>query len=104
MTSLDQTFSALADPTRRTILSQLARGETALSDIARPFKMTQTGVTRHVTVLAEAGLVAVTKRGRTRYCRLQAVPMKAASDWLSDYQQFWNERMEDLARHLGETG
>lgn len=103
MSPLDQTFSALGDPTRRAILAKLALGEAALSEIAEPFDMSQTGVTRHVNVLADAGLVSVTKRGRTRYCRLEAVPMKEATDWLSSYQQFWQDRLTDLASHLGET-
>lgn len=102
MTLLDQTFSALSDPTRRAILARLAEGELSLSEIAAPFEMSQTGVTGHVTVLAKAGLVTVSKRGRTRYCRLEAAPMRAAADWLAQYQRFWRDRLDDLAQHLGE--
>lgn len=103
MTALDQTFSALSDPTRRAILARLSLGETSLSDIAAPFDMSQTGVSRHVNVLATAGLVSVSKRGRTRYCRLEAVPMKAAAAWLHTYREFWQNQMTHLASHLGET-
>lgn len=103
MMHLDRTFSALGDPTRRAILARLALGEAPLSKIAEPFEMSQTGVTRHVNVLAEAGLVSVTKRGRTRYCRLEVTPLKEATDWLNVYQQFWLERISDLAAHLGEV-
>lgn len=102
MTNLDQTFAALGDPTRRAILARLTRGETTLSEVAEPFAMSQTGVTRHVKVLAEAGLVSVSKRGRSRYCRLEAAPMRAASEWLQDYQQFWDLNLQRLAQHLGE--
>ncbi|MEM7778092.1 MAG: metalloregulator ArsR/SmtB family transcription factor [Pseudomonadota bacterium] len=100
MTSLDRTFAALGDGTRRAILARLASGETALSAIAAPFDMSQTAVSKHVRVLSDAGLVRVTKRGRTRYCRLEAAPMKQASDWLGTYQQFWAQQFESLAAHL----
>jgi len=101
MANLDATFSALSDPTRRAILARLSTGETTLSEIAEPFDMSQTGVTRHVSVLESAGLVKVTKRGRTRYCTLQAKPMRAASKWLSNYQKFWDANLVSLAKHLG---
>lgn len=97
---LDRIFAALGDPTRRAILSQLTEGERTLSDLAAPFEMTQTGVTRHVKVLTDAGLVSVTKRGRTRYCQLQAAPMRQASEWLADYQVFWSNNLQNLADHL----
>lgn len=100
MTTLDQTFAALGDGTRRAILARLAQGETALSDIAAPFAMSQTAVSKHVRVLADAGLVHVSKRGRTRYCRLEAAPMKQAADWLETYQTFWEDRFDALAQHL----
>ncbi|MEC9345928.1 MAG: metalloregulator ArsR/SmtB family transcription factor [Pseudomonadota bacterium] len=100
MTTLDRTFAALGDGTRRAILDRLLTGEIALSDIAEPFDMSQTAVSKHVRVLSDAGLVEVTKRGRTRYCRLVAGPMKQASDWLEAYQRFWEYRFDDLARHL----
>ena len=103
MSTLDQTFSALGDPTRRAILAHLTLGEARLSDIAEPFDMSQTGVTRHVHVLQEAGLVVVEKRGRTRYCRLTPAPLEDASNWIADYEQFWANRFEDLARYLGES-
>lgn len=103
MTTLDQTFAALGDGTRRAILARLAQGETALSDIAAPFDMSQTAVSKHVRVLADAGLVRVSKRGRTRYCRLEAAPMKQAADWLETYQTFWEDRFDALAQHLEEN-
>lgn len=100
MPQLDQIFTALGDPTRRAILERLSHDELALSDVAAPFDMSQTAVSKHVRVLTDAGLVRVTKRGRTRYCRLLAVPMKEAVDWLSTYQRFWTDQFDSLAKHL----
>ncbi|GAB5467068.1 MAG: metalloregulator ArsR/SmtB family transcription factor [Rhodospirillales bacterium] len=97
---LDRVFAALGDGTRRAILTRLSRGETPLSEVAAPFEMSQTAVSKHVRVLSDAGLVQVTKRGRTRYCRLQAAPMKEAADWLEAYQRFWEDSFAALAKHL----
>ncbi|MGP1255206.1 MAG: ArsR/SmtB family transcription factor [Kiloniellales bacterium] len=102
MSDLDRTFAALSDGTRRAIVAQLAEGESSLSDLAEPFDMSLTAVSKHVRVLNEAGLVSVSKRGRTRYCRLEAEPMKDASDWLDDYRKFWIDRFDALARYLHE--
>ncbi|UUX49524.1 metalloregulator ArsR/SmtB family transcription factor [Nisaea acidiphila] len=100
MPDLDQTFAALSDDTRRAILARLCSGEAALSEIAAPFDMSQTAVSKHVRVLTDAGLVSVTKRGRTRYCALRAAPMKQAADWLGAYKQFWEANFDSLARYL----
>lgn len=102
MHDLDRTFAALGDGTRRAIVARLAQGETPLSDLAAPFDMSLTGVSKHVNVLSNAGLVSVEKRGRTRYCRLEAAPMKIAADWLSDYRKFWEGQLDSLARYLHE--
>ena len=102
MPNLDRTFAALSDGTRRAIVAQLTEGESSLSDLAKPFDMSLTAVSKHVRVLNEAGLVSVSKRGRTRYCRLEAEPMKDASDWLDDYRKFWVDRFDALARYLNE--
>ena len=103
MHSLDSTFTALGDPTRRAILARLAEGEAPLSEIAEPFDMSQTAVSKHVRVLSDAGLVEVKKRGRTRYCRLSAEPMREACDWLQHYQAFWEQAFAALARHVEES-
>ncbi len=100
MNNLDQTFAALGDGTRRAILARLTLGETSLSEIAGPFDMSQTAVSKHVRVLSDAGLVTVTKRGRTRYCRLEAAPMKQAAEWLETYQAFWESQFDALATFL----
>lgn len=102
MAALDQVFTALGDGTRRAILARVAQGETSLSDLAAPFDMSQTAVSKHVRVLSDAGLIAVSKRGRTRYCRIEAEPMREAADWLGQYQQFWQGQLDGLARYLGE--
>lgn len=104
MADLNQTFMALSDDTRRQIVARLASGETALSALAAPFDMSQTAVSKHVRVLSDAGLVTVAKRGRTRYCRLEAMPMRAAVDWMNDYRKFWENSFTALASYLdGET-
>lgn len=100
MDNLDTTFAALSDETRRAILAQLMQGEARLSDLAQPFDMTQTAVSKHVKVLSNAGLIVVEKRGRTRHCRLNAGVLKDASDWLAGYQTFWTQQFDQLAQHL----
>ncbi len=101
--NLDYTFAALGDSTRRAIVTQLADGEAALSQLAEPFDMSLTAVSKHVRVLTKAGLVEVEKRGRTQFCRLRAAPMAEAADWLQGYQRFWSEQFSALARHLEST-
>ncbi|MEP3046223.1 MAG: metalloregulator ArsR/SmtB family transcription factor [Roseibium sp.] len=100
MTHLDTTFSALSDGTRRAIVAQLADGEATLSDLAAPFDMSLTAVSKHMRVLSDAGLVTIEKRGRTKHCRLRGAPIKEAMDWLSKYEAFWIDRFDALARHL----
>ena len=102
MSDLNITFAALSDPTRRAIVAKLAKGEAPLSDLAKPFEMSLTAVSKHVRVLSGAGLVSIQRRGRTRFCRLEAVPMKAAAEWLDNYRSFWEGQFESLARFLNE--
>ena len=104
MQNLDTTFAALGDGTRRAILERLMQGEARLSDLAEPFEMSQTAVSKHVRVLSSAGLLVVEKRGRTRHCRLNAHVMKDASDWLASYQAFWTQQFDNLAQHLTDRG
>ena len=100
MPNLNATFAALSDETRRAILEKLMHGEARLSDLAEPFSMSQTAVSKHVRVLSDAGLLLVEKRGRTRHCRLNANVLKDASDWLAEYQSFWSAQFDNLAQHL----
>lgn len=97
---LEKTFAALADATRMSIIERLSAGEVTLSELAQPFKMSQTAVTKHVKILSEAGLVQVSKRGRTRYCELLPQPMAQAERWLETYQQFWQNQVQNLAHFL----
>ncbi len=99
-TGLTAVFSALGDATRIAIVTRLSDGELPLSKLAEPFDMSQTAVSRHVGVLAKAGLVNIEKRGRTRHCSLRAAPMKEASDWLGAYEKFWSGRFDALNAHL----
>lgn len=103
MSDLDSTFAALGDATRRAILGRLMDGETPLSDLAKPFDMTQTAVTKHVHVLQSAGLLSVEKRGRTRHCRLNPDGFKQATDWLADYEKFWQDKFENLSKHFSKS-
>jgi DNA-binding transcriptional ArsR family regulator len=99
--ALDRTFSALADPTRRALLARLDAGdEMSVSDLARPLPMSLPAVMKHLDVLAEAGLIERQKNGRTVSCRINAAPMEDAMKWLIQYQKFWEESLERLARFL----
>ena len=99
--TLDLTFAALADPTRRSMLASLAeRGELAASDLAHPFAISLQAVLKHVKILADAGLIKREKRGRTVHCLLQAGPMQDAKQWLDDTEKFWSGRLEALAEFV----
>lgn len=102
MSDIDSTFNALSDKTRRAILDRLAQNDTALSELAEPFDMSQTAVSKHVRILEQAGLLKIEKHGRTRYCSLQAAPLKQANQWLENYQQFWFQQFDNLATYLNE--
>jgi DNA-binding transcriptional ArsR family regulator len=101
--TLDQVFSALADPTRRAIVVRLAEGEASVSELAEPFDVSLPAVTKHLAVLERAGLLTHHKEGRVRRCRLVAAPMQVADDWLSAYRVFWERRLDSLAHHLKST-
>ncbi|HEY6983018.1 MAG TPA: metalloregulator ArsR/SmtB family transcription factor [Reyranella sp.] len=101
--SLDRTFGALADPTRRTMLRRLAGGERTVGELAQPFDMSFAAAAKHVKVLEEAGLLSRTIEGRSHRCRLETGPLAEADRWLAYYQRFWLLRLDDLesalARH-----
>jgi DNA-binding transcriptional ArsR family regulator len=101
--SLDHTFAALADPTRRAMLARLAEGETSVTELARPFEISLPAVSKHLRVLERAGLVARRKQGRVHRCRLVAGPMQDAAAWMGHYRSFWEERFEALDRYLAGT-
>ncbi|MBS1723411.1 MAG: helix-turn-helix transcriptional regulator [Armatimonadetes bacterium] len=97
---LDQLFSALGEPVRRSVVRSLATGEKSLSALAEPFSMTMPAVMKHVAVLERSGLVRSEKRGRTRYCSLEPARLKEAQDWIAETVAFWTPKLESLARHL----
>ncbi|MCC6153394.1 MAG: helix-turn-helix transcriptional regulator [Candidatus Hydrogenedentes bacterium] len=99
---LSMTFSALADPTRRAILARLASGETTVTDLARPFKMTKPAVTKHLKVLERARLIERGRDAQWRPCRLKAKPLRDAHDWIDQYRRFWEERLDRLEEYLRE--
>src|SRR5262252_7907946 len=86
---LDATFAALADPTRRAILTRLAAGEASVLELAAPFKMTQPAISKHLKVLERAGLISRGRDAQRRPCRLEAKPLAEANAWLENYRQFW---------------
>jgi DNA-binding transcriptional ArsR family regulator len=99
--SLDRTFAALSDPTRRAMVMRLAeRPELSVSELAAPFTMSLPAVMKHLAVLSDAGLVARAKTGRVVACRLDAEPMREAFEWLNRYERFWSERLDRLAAFL----
>jgi DNA-binding transcriptional ArsR family regulator len=101
--SLDSTFGALSDPTRRAIVERLTRGEVSVGELAQPFDMSLPAISKHLTVLERAGLVERIKEGRMRRCRLVEEPMRDALQWIATYGQFWEGQLDSLERFLAES-
>ncbi|WP_437605422.1 metalloregulator ArsR/SmtB family transcription factor [Sorangium sp. So ce834] len=102
---LDATFAALADPTRRAILARLASGEASVTELAKPFAMSQPAISKHLKVLERAGLISRGRDAQRRPCRIEAKPLEDASGWLDNYRRFWEgsyERLDDLLEELKE--
>jgi DNA-binding transcriptional ArsR family regulator len=99
---LSSTFAALADPTRRAILGKLTRGERSVSELAKPFKMSLPAVSKHLKVLERAGLIERSREAQWRPCRLKPRRLKAASEWLDAYRQFWEQSLDRLEEYLKE--
>jgi len=98
--TLDRTFAALADPTRRAILARLASGQASVTELAAPFSMSLPAVSKHLKVLERAGLVVRGRRAQWRPAELQAEPLHEVSDWLADYRRFWEERLDRFDEYL----
>ena len=94
---LDATFAALADPTRRAILTRLAAsGEATVTELAQPFQMSQPAISKHLKVLERAGLISRGRDAQRRPCRIEAGPLKQATDWLENYRAYWEESYQRL--------
>lgn len=100
MTYLDQTFAALADPTRRAILARLAKGDATAGELAEPFSISQPAISRHLKVLESAHLITRRREGQHQRCHLIAATLKDANDWFSHYSRFWEETLDRFAAHL----
>lgn len=101
--ALDRTFAALADPTRRRILTHLARGHKRVTHLARPHAMSLPAVSKHLRVLEEAGLLRRRRYGRVHEMQLDARPLKKAAQWVDQYRKFWEGSFDRLAEYLEKT-
>jgi DNA-binding transcriptional ArsR family regulator len=95
-------FRAIADPTRREILGMLRSGPSSVGEIAENFRISRPAISKHLRVLRAVGLVATRRQGTVRICTLNATPLRVVSDWLDDYQVFWNETLRGLKRYVEE--
>ncbi|WP_250125869.1 metalloregulator ArsR/SmtB family transcription factor [Chroococcidiopsis sp. CCMEE 29] len=93
-------FQAIADPTRRALLDRLRDGEQPVKQLAEPFEMSLPAISQHLQVLCEAGLVTQRRAGRQRLYQLNPEPLKQVSEWVSHYEQFWQEKLDALAEYL----
>jgi DNA-binding transcriptional ArsR family regulator len=101
--SLDTTFAALSDPTRRAILTMLQQGRASVTELSRPHDISMPAILKHLNVLEQAGLIEQKKTGRVRMCRLTVAPMQQAADWLSLYRIFWENQLDNLGKFLEQT-
>ncbi|MGO8972740.1 MAG: ArsR/SmtB family transcription factor [Steroidobacteraceae bacterium] len=98
--ALDLTFQALADPTRRSMLAQLSRGPTSVSELARPLAMSLPAVMQHLAVLEDSGLVRSEKRGRVRTCRIESHALDLAEQWIGQRRTEWERHLDRLGEYL----
>jgi DNA-binding transcriptional ArsR family regulator len=100
--TLNTTFAALADPTRRAILARLASGDASVTELAEPFEMSLPAVSKHLKVLERAGLIARGREAQWRPSHLEAGPLREAADWMERYRDFWDESFDRLDEYLNE--
>ena len=100
MKTLDTTFAALSDPTRRAILARLATGEATVGELAEPFEISLPAISRHLKVLESASLIENEREGKHRRCRLRPEALASARAWLDFHQRFWSGSFDKLAEHL----
>ncbi|MEZ5963706.1 MAG: metalloregulator ArsR/SmtB family transcription factor [Planctomycetota bacterium] len=98
--TLSSTFAAIADPTRRAILSRLSAGEATVTELAKPFDMSMPAITKHLQVLERAGLVTRSRDAQRRPCRLRPQGLKVAADWIESYRELWEQRLDRLADYV----
>jgi DNA-binding transcriptional ArsR family regulator len=98
--TLDATFAALADRTRRAILARLATGEATVLELAEPFDMSLPAISKHLKVLERAGLISKGRDAQRRPCKLEAVPLKEVAEWLAEYRRFWEQSFDRLDAYL----
>ncbi len=99
---LSSTLSALADPTRRSILARLARGDSTVSEIAEPYDMSLAAVSKHLKVLESAGLISRSREAQWRRCHLEAKPLRAVAEWVEGYERFWTRNSDSLGAYLAQ--
>lgn len=102
MDTLSQTFSALADPTRRAILARLSQGPATVTELSAPFPISGPAVSKHLRVLERAGLITQGKEAQWRPCRLEPAPLRAVAEWTEAYRKFWEESFDNLDAYLEE--
>jgi len=102
MDQLSTTFQALADPTRRAILARLASGERSVTELAAPFDMSLPGISKHLKVLENAGLITRSREAQWRPCRIEPKALMTVDTWLDSYRRLWNERFDRLEEYLRE--
>ena len=100
MDRLSDTFQALADPTRRAILARLVSGEASVSDLAKPFAISQPAISKHLKVLERAGLISRSREAQYRPCRLEPQALKRVDEWLEEYRRLWEARLDRLEEYL----
>jgi DNA-binding transcriptional ArsR family regulator len=100
--TLTATFGAFADPTRRSLLRRLAGGPVSVCELARPFRITQQAVSKHLAYLERAGLIVKRSEGRQHFCALQGDSFREAAEWVQNYRQFWEERLDRMDDYLME--
>jgi len=98
--SLDTTFAALADPTRRAILAKLALGEASVTHLAEPFAMSLPAISRHLKVLEHAGLISRGREAQWRPCRIDPRGLKEIAEWMEDYRRFWSESLDRMQAYV----
>lgn len=100
--SLSLVFSALGDPTRRSILQRLSKGHLSVTELSEPYQMSLPAITKHLKVLEKAGLISRSREAQWRPCQLEARALIEASDWISHYREFWEASFDRLENYLNE--